>query len=261
MMDMVMLAIQTAFQIWLVGLMFSTTSILSLDPHCLGLPGVTGSCRAMITMYTYHPDLKTCQDFTYGGCETKVDGILISVNKFMTLEKCEEACEVSHTTRCYGVPKLHGPCNGNETMYSYHMETSECKEFTYGGCPVLVENNYDISINRFETKKQCEKGNVSNINLRSVVSCAFQSCVLPACSGVKPSGIDSGPMLVANFNPDTEEEPPEEEYALDDDSSDALVSHVKAAFVESRTPVLAHSGFVPVHFSRTKREVKIQAEK
>ncbi len=109
-------------------------------------------------MFTYHRDEGICKKFVYGGCDRFVDGVNLSVNKFGSLKECEKKCLVSHTDKCLGAPALRGSCNGTQIKYSYHPQSGECKKFTYGGCPVIIEDKYDISINRFDSKAKCKKG-------------------------------------------------------------------------------------------------------
>ena len=79
------------------------------------LPPVPGPCTtASIQRWHYHPQSRTCRQFTYGGC-------LGNMNNFPTVFDCETACE-GHTTTEKEVeiikadlemcsePPLAGPC-------------------------------------------------------------------------------------------------------------------------------------------------------
>ncbi|KAG5669428.1 hypothetical protein PVAND_017315 [Polypedilum vanderplanki] len=57
--------------------------VISDDP--CNLPVHTGTCRASFVRFYFNKDTKTCERFTYGGCEG-------NANNFKTIEECQEAC-------------------------------------------------------------------------------------------------------------------------------------------------------------------------
>ena len=80
------------------------------------LPPVPGPCTtASIQRWHYHPQSRTCRQFTYGGC-------LGNMNNFPTVMDCETACEGHTATETKEVeimdddlqmcsePPLAGPC-------------------------------------------------------------------------------------------------------------------------------------------------------
>ena len=49
------------------------------------LPKSIGRCRASQQVYYYNPDIASCEEFSYGGC----DG---NTNRFETMDECTEEC-------------------------------------------------------------------------------------------------------------------------------------------------------------------------
>nr|CAD7415567.1 unnamed protein product [Timema poppensis] len=59
--------------------------IIILFPGC-ALPPVSGKCLAYMPRYYFDPETKSCTRFVYGGC-------LGNCNKFISEDKCLEACK------------------------------------------------------------------------------------------------------------------------------------------------------------------------
>ncbi|CAF0923944.1 unnamed protein product [Rotaria sp. Silwood1] len=55
-----------------------------LKPECK-LPKLTGPCRASFQRFYYNSATKSCESFTYGGCQG-------NKNNFLTKAECEKAC-------------------------------------------------------------------------------------------------------------------------------------------------------------------------
>ncbi|XP_074535939.1 kunitz-type protease inhibitor 2 [Halichoeres trimaculatus] len=143
------------------------------------LPMKIGPCRASFPKFYYEPTNKSCQSFTYGGCQA-------NGNMFDSQEECENVCNgvegpvlpdestaapppfPDQTTRllpalntsdvkldasqragssgdlyeenCGAEPKV-GHCRAAFPRWYYSRQTGTCQRFTYGGCGGN-KNNY-----------------------------------------------------------------------------------------------------------------------
>ncbi|XP_043480177.1 U-actitoxin-Avd3l-like [Leptopilina heterotoma] len=100
------------------------------------LPLLTGRCRANFERYGYVPSARSCQQFTYGGC----DG---NANNFESKSACEEFCTVCR------LPMKRGTCDALIPRYWYVFSQRRCELFMYGGC--------GGNANNFVTREECER--------------------------------------------------------------------------------------------------------
>ncbi|CAG2065545.1 unnamed protein product [Timema podura] len=61
-------------------------SLKNNNIDCCALPPVSGRCLAYMPRYYFDPETKSCTRFIYGGC-------LGNCNKFISVDKCLEACK------------------------------------------------------------------------------------------------------------------------------------------------------------------------
>lgn len=99
---------------------------------------------------------KRCHRMYYTGCNG-------NGNNFKSIEECRAHCgeplapvQVEETitrenfkSESCSLPRDPGPCRMFETKYWYDKIDGVCKQFYYGGC--------DGNLNRFNSKKQCER--------------------------------------------------------------------------------------------------------
>ncbi|XP_078726603.1 papilin-like isoform X3 [Lampetra fluviatilis] len=113
----------------------------NLDPSdvCL-LNSTTGPCRGSFTRWTYVAATSTCKEFTYGGCRGNQNNFLEEAECLMDCGPSDGA-DHSLVFRTMAPPEdiclleeAVGPCRGSFTRWIYDAESSNCKEFTYGGC-------------------------------------------------------------------------------------------------------------------------------
>ncbi|KAK4336726.1 hypothetical protein RND71_043627 [Anisodus tanguticus] len=102
------------------------------------LPSEHGPCDNDEPKWFYDSSDGICKQFYYGGCGG-------NNNRFENGRECQTKCWNSQNI-CI-LPQVKGPCNGNFSQWYYDKETSECKEFSYGGC----QGNG----NRFSSKEMC----------------------------------------------------------------------------------------------------------
>ncbi|XP_065281484.1 papilin-like [Dermacentor albipictus] len=100
-----------------------------------------GPCRAFITRYYFNTTTKTCEEFTYGGCEG-------NLNNFETVEICKASCapETEYEAKCLSRPET-GPCRAHMVLWAYDANLGRCKTFVYGGC--------DGTDNKYPTEQAC----------------------------------------------------------------------------------------------------------
>ncbi|WAR18886.1 TFPI1-like protein [Mya arenaria] len=104
--------------------------------------------------WRYDPDIRSCENFVYGGCGG-------NANNFEAIEACERKCipreeeekEETDNNRVFSwrdicnLSPSAGPCDNYQRRWHYDSITRECKEFSYGGC---LGNH-----NNFESRDQC----------------------------------------------------------------------------------------------------------
>ncbi|XP_052766205.1 uncharacterized protein LOC128207366 isoform X2 [Mya arenaria] len=112
------------------------------------------SCLAYMPRWRYDPDIRSCENFVYGGCGG-------NANNFEAIEACERKCipreeeekEETDNNRVFSwrdicnLSPSAGPCDNYQRRWHYDSITRECKEFSYGGC---LGNH-----NNFESRDQC----------------------------------------------------------------------------------------------------------
>ncbi|CAM9922509.1 unnamed protein product [Lampetra planeri] len=91
------------------------------------LEALTGPCRGSFTRWVYTPINGSCSEFTYGGCHG-------NQNNFLLEAECLTTCGLQNGTDICLLEEAVGPCRGSFTRWIYDAESSNCKEFTYGGC-------------------------------------------------------------------------------------------------------------------------------
>ncbi|XP_003736478.2 papilin isoform X2 [Drosophila pseudoobscura] len=101
-------------------------------------PVTTGPCTQWQTRYYFNRDSRTCEPFTYGGC----DG---TGNRFGDLYECQTVCiaarepepSVGTVKEICLLPLVTGRCNGpavQERRWYYDDERGTCVSFIYSGC-------------------------------------------------------------------------------------------------------------------------------
>ncbi|XP_037082324.1 tissue factor pathway inhibitor-like [Pollicipes pollicipes] len=122
------------------------------DESVCSLAMEAGPCRGALQRFYYSPEAGGCTAFLYGGC----DG---NANNFETLEMCRAQCGggQSDTKRAHEqkgadictLPAEVGDCRAALPRYFFDPKSSQCKEFTYGGC--------GGNRNNFQTLEDCEQ--------------------------------------------------------------------------------------------------------
>ncbi|XP_054726012.1 papilin isoform X2 [Anastrepha obliqua] len=99
-------------------------------------PVETGPCRQWQTRFYYNKAARTCDPFTYGGCEG-------TANRFSERAECESVCILGQEPKTRApkdickLPVQSGSCNGttaDERRYYYDDERGTCVSFIYSGC-------------------------------------------------------------------------------------------------------------------------------
>ncbi len=171
-------------------------------PGLCKLPMVTGLCRGRFPKFGYHPELKTCSEFIYGGCGG-------NDNQFDDVESCMKTCSpkdppsepeppierltpTGKPEYCQ-LPRETGMCRAFIPKYGFNTETELCEEFIYGGC--------DGNDNRFDSSDECM--NVCGDNRPVDVSPAV---VLPEmCKLPMMRGFCGGNEVMFGYNPEAGE--------------------------------------------------------
>ena len=107
--------------------------------HC-SLSSDHGPCSGNEPAWFYDRTDGVCKQFYYGGCGG-------NHNRFLSRKECETKCWNSQDI-CK-LPKVRGPCSGEFVQWYYDERSSECQEFSYGGC--------QGNANRFDSKTVCEE--------------------------------------------------------------------------------------------------------
>ncbi|CAI5778610.1 papilin-like isoform X2 [Podarcis lilfordi] len=109
------------------------------NPDICKLPEDSGSCNNHKLSYYYNYANKTCERFTYRGCNG-------NENRFRTLEQCRSTCLYPEICK---LPADPGPCDAYFPMFYYNHRNQSCLPFVYGGC--------GGNLNRFETLEGCQQ--------------------------------------------------------------------------------------------------------
>ncbi|CAB3397116.1 unnamed protein product [Caenorhabditis bovis] len=110
-------------------------------------PKETGNCRLAVPRWYFDKQLRQCKMMMWSGCGG-------NGNSFSSKSDCETLCRAESSWNepdadiCQ-LPRSSGPCTDSISMWYYDEPSSECKQFTYGGC----RGNK----NRFVTRQQCEQ--------------------------------------------------------------------------------------------------------
>ncbi|XP_029789149.1 tissue factor pathway inhibitor [Suricata suricatta] len=126
---------------------------LKLEHSFCALKADNGPCRAILTRFFFNIHTQQCEEFIYGGCEG-------NLNRFESLEKCEQICmgdilktrtettlEKEKPEFCF-LDEDSGICRGYITRYFYSNNSKQCERFKYGGC---LGNR-----NNFESLEECK---------------------------------------------------------------------------------------------------------
>ncbi|XP_077192353.1 papilin-like [Paroedura picta] len=109
------------------------------NPDICRLPPETGSCRAPRLRYSYNPDRRRCDTFTYSGCKG-------NENRFATLQECRHACAKPNLCR---LPLDRGQGNGSIPMYYYNPDKQVCAKSAFRG--------RQGNANRFASRAECRE--------------------------------------------------------------------------------------------------------
>nr|CDJ84543.1 Thyroglobulin type-1 and Proteinase inhibitor I2 domain containing protein [Haemonchus contortus] len=97
-------------------------------------PKDPGTCRGQFIRWYWDNDRKTCDVFTYTGCQG-------NGNNYASREECLAICHKEATpvvVHDFSNVCKHdvdaGECNGVFQRFAFDTESGECRPFTYGGC-------------------------------------------------------------------------------------------------------------------------------
>ncbi|XP_054258197.1 papilin isoform X2 [Macrosteles quadrilineatus] len=123
-----------------------------LGQDVCNVPVDVGPCLQHLSKWYFDPATRSCQEFSYGGC----DG---SSNRFSSLPECESVClhreelipenngSMSYLAICK-LPVDSGPClDGEFQRWAFDERQQTCVAFTYHGCAG--------NLNRFKSFKAC----------------------------------------------------------------------------------------------------------
>ncbi|KAH9635009.1 hypothetical protein HF086_010692 [Spodoptera exigua] len=111
---------------------------------CMLIPE-NGPCRSKITMWYFNPGTKSCEQFTWGGCQG-------NGNRFDSNEECLDYClskPGKRRPRYCSLAFDYGFCFGASERYFYDSKWKVCKSTIYSGC--------GGNKNNFYSKEQCDQ--------------------------------------------------------------------------------------------------------
>ncbi|KAL4617373.1 protein AMBP isoform X1 [Arapaima gigas] len=94
-----------------------------------------GPCNATFQRFYYNSSLKTCEEFTYGGCHG-------NKNNFKTENACLQSCRTEESCK---LPIVTGPCRASVPRWAFNSTRGKCVPFLYGGCQGNSNNFYSQS--------------------------------------------------------------------------------------------------------------------
>jgi hypothetical protein len=104
---------------------------------------VVGNCEAAIPRWSFNPETKKCEEFSYGGCGG-------TQNNFETLSECETSCPITTVPECLCTTEFNPVCNPTKGItYGNECEAVTCsgenpEDLRPGACedpPVQVWRN------------------------------------------------------------------------------------------------------------------------
>ncbi|VDO28023.1 unnamed protein product [Haemonchus placei] len=135
-------------------------SILLPVNRCLH-PKDPGTCRGQFIRWYWDNERKTCDVFTYTGCQG-------NGNNYASREECLAICHKEATpvvAHDFSNVCKHdvdaGECNGVFQRFAFDTESGECRPFTYGGCGGNGNNFATLA----ECRIKCQKVALSPGNL------------------------------------------------------------------------------------------------
>uniref|UniRef100_A0A7I4YVA0 Kunitz/Bovine pancreatic trypsin inhibitor domain protein n=1 Tax=Haemonchus contortus TaxID=6289 RepID=A0A7I4YVA0_HAECO len=124
-------------------------------------PKDPGTCRGQFIRWYWDNDRKTCDVFTYTGCQG-------NGNNYASREECLAICHKEATpvvVHDFSNVCKHdvdaGECNGVFQRFAFDTESGECRPFTYGGCGGNGNNFATLA----ECRIKCQKVALSPGNL------------------------------------------------------------------------------------------------
>ncbi|ULT92782.1 hypothetical protein L3Y34_010106 [Caenorhabditis briggsae] len=139
-------------------------------------PQDPGNCRGQFVRWFFDDKTKTCDVFTYTGCQG-------NGNNFASKEECMAICHKPEPTPS-ATPDFSqvcsnyvdaGECNGVFERFAFDSETQDCRVFTYGGC--------GGNGNNFATMNECRSRCVTAVKKPPVSTCEADIDV-GECAGV-----------------------------------------------------------------------------
>ncbi|EFP00691.1 CRE-MLT-11 protein [Caenorhabditis remanei] len=139
-------------------------------------PQDAGNCRGQFVRWFFDDKTKSCDVFTYTGCQG-------NGNNFASKEECMAICHKPEPTPS-ATPDFSqvcvndvdaGECNGVFERFAFDAETQDCRVFTYGGC--------GGNGNNFATMQECRSRCVTATKKPPVSTCEADIDV-GECAGV-----------------------------------------------------------------------------